>query len=166
MRKNSTIEHRFVNRLTLVLLAVFGSVPILAGDSMAVGGARPDLYGTWDLFEVQGSGMAARVRLTIEDGIVTNSTSCSVGEKSVHVKASSTAVITHDEILILEDSRAQKDYEPGVLNCKVSLDKGAIRYEMIEGHLVLRMAGQDEVIELSRSGATFMQARRLASTSR
>lgn len=110
--------------------------------------------------------MAARVRLTINDGIVTNSTSCSFGEKRVHVEASSPAVISHDEILILEGAKAQEEYEPGFLNCKVSLDKGAIRYEMIKGHLVLRMAGQDEVIELSRSGATFMQARRLASTSR
>ena len=161
MRKTKSVPS-----LLLLFSLVIGGTPYWAGDSLAAGDTTPAPYGTWDLFEVQGNGMAARVRLTIEDGIVTNSTSCSSGEKRVHVKASSSAVISHDEILILEDAKAQKAYEPGFLNCKVSLDKGAIRYEMIKGHLVLRMAGQDEVIELSRSGATFMQARRLASTSR
>jgi len=153
-----------VRSLLFVFGLTIGGTSIVTGNA-AADGVSPDLYGTWDVFEVQGNGMAARVRLTVAQGMVTNSTSCSYGDKSLRVQASSSAVITDDEILILENSKAEREYEPGFLNCKVSLDKGTIRYEMIGDHLVLRMAGQDEVIELSRSGATFMQARRLAGTS-
>lgn len=152
-----------VRSLLFVFGLTLGGSSIFTDDSTA-GGISPDLYGTWDVFEIQGNGMSARVRLTVDKGMVTNSTSCSYGDKSVRVQASSSAVITDDEISILENSKAEKEYEPGFLNCKVSLDKGIIRYEMIGDHLVLRMDGQEEVIELSRSGATFIQARRLAGT--
>lgn len=154
-----------VHILLLLFGLTLGGTTLIVEDSVA-GGEKPDLYGTWDLFEVQGSGMAARVRLTVADGVVSNASSCSFGDRRVHVRASSPAVITDEEILILQDSMAEKEYEPGFLNCKVSLDKGVIRYQLVDDHLVLRLEGQDERIELTRSGTTFMQARRLAGTSR
>ena len=150
-----------VRSFLLLFGLALGGTSMLVGEPVAAG-TRPDLYGTWDLFEVRGSGMAARVRLTVEDGVVTNTSWCSFGENSVHVRASSPAVITDEEIAILHDSMAEKAYEPGSLNCQASLDKGTIRYELVDGHLVLRPEGQDELIELTRSGAAFVQARRLA----
>ncbi len=147
-----------------LFLAMFGLA--ISGTMIAVGSAAagdavpPGLYGTWDLFEVQSVGMTARVRLTVEKGRVINSTSCSFADKNVHVQVSSPARITADAISIREDRKAHKEYEPGFLNCKVSLDKGTIRYRLVGDHLVLRLAGQDEAIALSRSGATFIQASR------
>lgn len=144
-----------------LLLIIFGlavSGTLIAIESVGGGDAvPPSLYGTWDLFEVEESGMIARVRLIVDKGSVTNSTSCSFADKSVHVQASSSARITADEISISENSRAQKEYEPGFLNCKASLDKGIIQYELVGDQLVLRKEGKEEVIELSRSGATLMQ---------
>lgn len=153
-------------RSMLALSGLLISSTVAAVDDFTAGeSGMQELYGTWDLFEVKGNGMSARVRLTLEKGNVVNSSSCSYEDKSVHVQASSAARITDDEIMILEDSEAQGEYEPGFLNCKVSLDKGTIRYQLVDDNLVLHMVGHDEIVELSRSGGDFMQARRLAGAS-
>lgn len=154
----------FCLRQTMFRLAIFGTL-IFADGSVAGSAAPPGLYGTWDLFEIQGSGMTARVRLTVEEGRVISATSCSYADKKVHVQANSYAKITADEISIMEDNVAQREYRPGFLNCKVSLDRGTIQYRLVDDHLVLRMAGQDDAIALSRSGASFVQARRLDGSS-
>ena len=132
------------------------------GNCIAAGQADPRLYGTWDLFEIQGNGMTAQVRLTIEYDRVVNSSRCSFQNKQVQAQTVSAAVITKDRITILEESVAQQEYEPGFLQCRVSLERGNIDYHLVNDKLVLQMAGQDQTVELSRSGSVFVQARQLA----
>jgi len=135
-----------------------------AANCLAAGEGDPRLYGTWDLFEVRGNGMTAQVRLTIEKESLANSSLCSYEDKQVKVRTISTAVITNDEIVILEDSEAQREYEPGFLNCRVSLDKGTIRYRLVDDKLILHLVGQEQTVAVSRSGGAFIQARQLAET--
>lgn len=135
---------------------------VAIGNSMAADNVDPRLYGKWDLFEVQGNGMTAQVWLTIEKDNLVNFSICSFEGKQVKVHTSSAAVITKNKIEILEDSEAQREYEPGFLNCRVSLDKGTMEYRLAGDNLVLRMAGHDQTVELSRSGGAFVQARQLA----
>ena len=105
--------------------------------------------------------MTARVKLTFEEGFVISSNTCSYGGKSVYVQAVSPAMITEEEIMILGDSNARREYSPGFLECKTSVDKGVLKYKVIQDNLILQMANESERIELSRSGQTFTQARRL-----
>jgi len=64
--------------------------------------------------------------------------------------------------VILEESEAQREYEPGFLNCKVSLEKGTFRYQLFGDKLLLHVVDHGQSVELSRSGGPFMQARQLA----
>lgn len=149
-----------IHRLILNLTAC--SLLLGAGNSLAAGKGDPRLYGTWDLFEVRGNGMTAQVRLTIEKDSLANSSLCSFEDKQVKVETISSAMITNDEIVILEDSEAQREFEPGFLNCRVSVDKGTIRYRLVDDHLILNLVGHDQTLEVSRSGGDFIQARQLA----
>lgn len=150
------------NSLKAILNLTVWALLIGMSNCGAAGNSDPRLYGTWDLFEVQGNGMTAQVRLTIEKDRLANSSLCSFADKQVTVRTISSAVITRDEIVILEDSEAQREFEPGFLNCRVSVDQGTLRYRLVDDNLVLHVVGHDQTVELSRSGGPFTQARQLA----
>jgi len=151
-----------VASLHTILKSLACSLLIGMGNSLAAEPEDPRPYGTWDLFEVHGNGMTAQVRLTVGKGHVINSSLCSVKDKRVQVQTASPATITRNEIVILEQSEAQREYKPGFLNCKVSLDKGTFRYQLLGDKLVLHLVDHGQSVELSRSGGLFMQARQLA----
>ena len=111
---------------------------------------NPNLYGPWELMVLESAGMTIRLTLIIKTGEVIASNTCSFQEYSVQAEVSSSAVITPDQIHILESNKVQKEYSPGFLGCKASVNKGDIHYQLEGDKLILTMAGRDETVELSR----------------
>ena len=122
---------------------------------------RSEIYGSWDFYELQDMGMLAQVRLIIEKDQITTTSTCFYEGKSVYVETTSPSNISGNKIFIMESSRAEKEYSPGFLKCKVSIDKNTLEYKVARGMLILDMLNNDQRLELSKSGKTFIHARKL-----
>jgi tetratricopeptide (TPR) repeat protein len=108
--------------------------------------------------ELKNVGMTGQFTLTIKENQVMNSCTCSFQGYKVSVQAVSPAVITANEIRVLEASSDMKEYSPGFLQCRASVKKGTMQYQLIEGKLVLAESGKGEAMALSRSGGKFISA--------
>ncbi|UCE83076.1 MAG: tetratricopeptide repeat protein [Deltaproteobacteria bacterium] len=141
---------------SLVIAAT--TIALAGGSSFADDAVNPELYGSWDLLEIESQGMTAQLTLIIDEGRVAAGSKCSFREFSVSVQTHSAAQITGSEIRVLEPSRAMKEYSPGFLECTASLQEGNMQYELRDGQLVLYMVQEEETYVLSRSGGPFKAA--------
>ncbi len=135
-----------VSYLAGMILFAFADGKALA-DKTAVDSA---LYGSWELMVLESGGMTIRLTLVINAGKVIASNTCSFQEYSVLAEVASSAVITPDEIQILETNKVQKEYSPGFLRCNATVNKGDMHYQLEGDKLILTMAGKDDTVELSR----------------
>lgn len=131
--------------VVMILLAFVGG-SVLADESTS----NPELFGIWELMKLETGGMAIELTLIIKEGEIISSNTCSFQEYSVLAEVSSPAVITSDEIQVLESSKVVKEHSPGFLRCNASVKEGNMQYQLLGDKLVLSMAGIDEVVELSR----------------
>ena len=150
----------FLRRILLASFVVAATVVMLAGGSSwtDASGVNPELYGTWDAVEAKNVGMTGRVTLTIKENEIINTCTCSFPGYQVTVQASSPAVITANEIRALEASSEMKEYRPGFLQCRASVEKGTMYYQLIDGKLILAESPTGEALALSRSGGKFRAA--------
>jgi tetratricopeptide (TPR) repeat protein len=123
-------------------------------------GVNPEVYGTWDLLEIENMGMMLQSTLTIDKNQIINHNTCMFREYSVVAQTSSPAVITPNEIRVLESSMAVEDYSPGFLRCKASIEAATMQYQLRNGKLFLYMPEDEETFELTRSGGQFRAAKR------
>ena len=121
---------------------------------------NPALFGSWDLFEVSDIGMKAQIKLLIDKDQVQTSTTCLYQDKKVHVQVASQANISNNEIHILEDNIAQKEYSPGFLKCKASIEKTILKYELLDKTLLITMPDNNFKMQLVRSSETFIPAKK------
>ena len=136
------------------------AIALAGGSSWADDAVNPELYGSWDMLEIEAHGMTAQLTLTIEEGRVTAGSKCFFGEYNVFVQTTSPAEITADEIRVLEGSRAMKEYSPGFLECTASVYEGNMQYHLRDGKLVLYSVKEEETYVLTRSGGPFKSAKR------
>ncbi len=122
---------------------------------------NPALFGSWDLFEVSDIGMKAQIKLLIDEDQVQTSTTCLYQNKKVHVQVASQANISNNEIHILENNIAQKEYSPGFLKCKASIEKTILKYELLNKALLVTMPDKNFKIQLVRSSETFIPAKKI-----
>jgi tetratricopeptide (TPR) repeat protein len=122
-------------------------------------GVNPEVYGTWDLLEIENLGLRIQSTLTIQKNQVISSNTCYYKEYSVVAQTSSPAVITDNEIRILESSTAMED-SPGLFRCKASMEAATMQYQLRDGKLFLYMPEEEETIALTRSGGQFRGATR------
>jgi tetratricopeptide (TPR) repeat protein len=150
----------FLRRILLASSVVAATVIMLAGGSSwaDASGVNPELYGTWDAVEAKTVGMTGRVTLTIKENEIVNSCTCFFPGYQVTVQATSPAVITANEIRALEASSEMKEYRPGFLQCRASVKKGTMYYQLIDGKLILAESPTGEAMALSRSGGEFRAA--------
>jgi hypothetical protein len=150
----------FLRRILLASFIVAVTVITLAGGNSWAdeSGVNPEVYGTWDVMELKNVGMTGQFTLTIKENQVMNSCTCSFQGYKVSVQAVSPAVITANEIRVLEASSDMKEYSPGFLQCSASVKKGTMQYQLIDGKLVLAESGKGEAMALSRSGGKFISA--------
>jgi hypothetical protein len=142
------ILKKILFRFVSIVLTVFA---ITSGSSLADETAvNPELYGAWELMNLEKGGMRIQVALLIKDSEVISSNTCAFNEYSVLAEASSPAVITADEIQILESSSVMKEHSPGFLQCRASVSEGNLQYQLRNGKLVLTIPEKQETIELSR----------------
>ena len=120
---------------------------------------NPEVYGTWDLLEIENLGLKIQSTLTIQKNQVTANNTCYFKGDSVVAQTSSPAVITPKEIRILESSMAVED-NPGLFRCKASIEAATMQYQLRDGTLFLYMPGEEETFALSRSGGPFSAAKR------
>ena len=150
----------FIRRILLTSFIVAATVIMLAGGGSWVGasGVNPELYGTWDGLELKHVGMTGRITFTIKENQLINTSSCSFPGYQVTVQATSPVVITANEIRVLEESSEMKEYRPGFLQCRASIKKKTMYYQLIDGKLVLAESPGGEAMALSRSGGKFKSA--------
>jgi tetratricopeptide (TPR) repeat protein len=150
----------FLRRILLASFIVAATgIMLVGGSSWAdASGVNPELYGTWDAVEAKTVGMTGRVTLTIKENEVINSCACSFPGYQVTVQAASPAVITANEIRVLEARSETKEYRPGFLQCRASVKKGTMYYQLIDGKLILAESPTGEAMALSRSGGKFRAA--------
>jgi len=122
-------------------------------------GVNPEVYGTWDLLEMENLGLRIRSTMTIQKNQVITSNTCYYEDYSVVAQTSSPAVITSNEIRILESSTAMED-SPGLFRCKASMEAATMQYQLRDGKLFLYMPEEEETIALTRSGGQFRGATR------
>jgi hypothetical protein len=142
------IVRKTLVRLFIITATVFA---FSGGSSLADKNAvNPELYGYWELMTLERGGMTIQATLLIKENTVVSSNTCSFQEYSVLAEASSPAVITADEIRILESSNVMKEHSPGFLQCRASINEGKMQYQLRDGKLVLTSPEKDETIELSK----------------
>jgi regulator of sirC expression with transglutaminase-like and TPR domain len=150
----------FIRRILLASFIVAATVIMLVGGSSwaDASGVNPELYGTWDAVEAKTVGMTGRVTFTITENEVINTCTCSFPGYQVSVQVASPAVITASEIRTLESRSEMKEYRPGFLQCRASVKKGTMYYQLIDGKLILAESPTGEALALSRSGGKFRAA--------
>ena len=150
----------FLRRILLASFIVAATgIMLVGGSSWAdASGVNPELYGTWDAVEAKTVGMTGRVTLTIKENEVINTCTCSFPGYQVSVQAASPAVINASEIRTLESRSEMKEYRPGFLQCRASVKKGTMYYQLIDGKLILAESPTGEALALSRSGGKFRAA--------
>lgn len=144
-----------LRKILLTFLSVTATVFAIAGSS-ALGvetAINPEIYGSWEMMNLEQSGMGIQMNLIIKESQVIASTTCAFEEYSVLAQTSSPAVITANEIQVLESSSVMKEYSPGFLQCRSSIDARNMQYQLRDGKLVLSMPGKEETHELSRSNS-------------
>ena len=153
-------QKMFLRRIVLASFVVAATVVMLAGASSRAdaSGVNPELYGTWDAVEAKTVGMTGRVTLTIKENEIINTCTCYFPGYQVSVQASSPAEITATEIRALEARSEMKEYRPGFLQCRASVKKGTMYYQLIDGKLILAESPTGEALALSRSGEKFKAA--------
>ena len=112
--------------------------------------ANPDVYGSWELLTIERAGMTIELTLIINAGEIISSNTCSFQDYSVLAEVSSSAVITSDEIRVLESKKVLKEHSPGFLRCNASVKEGNMQYQVAGDKLVLTMEGRNETVELTR----------------
>jgi tetratricopeptide (TPR) repeat protein len=153
-----------LRKILLTFLSVTATVFAIAGSS-ALGvetAINPEIYGSWEIMNLEQSGMRMQANLIIKESQVISSTTCAFEAQvyqflqkdySVLAQTSSPAVITANEIQVLESNSVMKEYSPGLLQCRSSIDAGNMQYQLRNGKLVLSMPGKEETHELSRSNS-------------
>jgi tetratricopeptide (TPR) repeat protein len=150
----------FMRRILLASFIVAATVVMLAvvGSWADASGVNPELYGTWDGVEAKTVGMTGRITLTIKENEIINTCTCYFPGYQVTVQASSPAVITATEIRALEARSEMKEYRPGFMQCRASVKKATMYYQLIDGKLILAESPSGEALALSRSGGKFRAA--------
>ena len=143
--------------VTIILVCVF----ILIYFFQVNKAINPALFGSWDLFEVSDIGMKAQIKLLIDKDQVQTSTTCLYQDKKVQVQIASQANISNDEIHILEDNSVQKEYSPGFLKCKASIEKTILKYEILNKTLLITMPDKNFKMQLVKSSKTFIPAKKI-----
>lgn len=145
----------FLRKISLTSFIVVATViAVVGGKALAdQSPVNPELYGSWNLLDLEQAGMRAKLLLIIEENKVIALNTCSFGEYSVTVQTSSAAEITADEIRILESNFAMEEYSPGFLQCKATIKAANAQYQLREGKLFLSVPEQEETVELTRSGS-------------
>ncbi len=144
-----------LRKILFTFLSVTATVFAIAGSS-ALGvetAINPEIYGSWEMMNLKQSGMRIQMNLIIKENQVISSNTCTFEEYSVLAQTSSPAVITANEIQVLESSSVMKEYSPGFLQCRSSIDARNMQYQLRDGKLVLSMPGKEETHELSRSNS-------------
>jgi len=139
--------------VTVTIIALTSGSPF-ADES----GVNPEVYGTWDLLEIENLGLRIQSTLTIQKNQVIANNTCYFKEYSVVAQTSSPAVITPNEIRVLESSMAVED-SPGLFRCKASMEAATMQYQLRDGKLFLYMPDEEETIALTRSGGQFRAAK-------
>ena len=135
-------------------------IALASGSPLAEESAvNPEVYGTWDLLEMENLGLRIRSTMTIQKNQVITRNTCYYEDYSVVAQTSSPAVITSNEIRILESSTAMED-SPGLFRCKASMEAATMQYQLRDGKLFLYMPEEEETIALTRSGGQFRGATR------
>lgn len=143
---------RIISLTSFIVVATV--IAVVGGSALAdKTPVNPELYGSWNLLDLEQAGMRAKLILIIEENKVTAFNTCSFGEYSVTVQTSSAAEITADEIRILESKFAREEYSPGFLYCTATLKAGKGPYQLREGKLVLTVSEKGETVELTRFGS-------------
>ena len=152
-----------ISKKTLLTYFILSATVItLAGGSSWADerGVNPEVYGTWDMLEIKNLGMTLQLTLTIKENEVIGVNNCYLGKYKVSARTASPAVITPNEIRVLEASEAIKEYSPGFLRCRASLDVGELQYQLRDGKLILYAPEEEETFECTRSGGQFKAAKR------
>lgn len=142
----------FIITATIVVMA--------AGSGFAdESGVNAEVYGTWDLLEIENLGLKIQTTMTIQKNQVVANNTCYFKGESVVAQTSSPAVITPNEIRVLESSMAVED-NPGFFRCKASIEAATMQYQLRDGKLFLYMPDEEETFALTRSGGPFTAAKR------
>ncbi len=129
--------------VTIILLPT----SISSAEEIAV---NPELYGSWNALNLEQNGLKANLTLVIEENQVIAHNSCSFRGYSVVAQTSSPAVVTSNEIRILQSKMAMEEYSPGFLQCKASIKAANMKYQLRDGKLFLDVPEQGETLQLSR----------------
>ena len=120
-----------LRKILLTFLSVTATVFAIAVSS-ALGvetAINPEIYGSWEMMNLEQSGMRIQMNLIIKESQVIASNTCTFKEYSVLAQTSSPAVITANEIQVLESSSVMKEYSPGFLQCRSSIDAANMQYQ-------------------------------------
>ena len=145
----------FFRKISLTSFIVVATVIAVVGGSPLADKppVNPELYGSWNLLDLEQAGMKVKLRLIIEEDKVIAHSTCFFGEYSVKAQTSSAAQITANEIRILESHVAKEEYSPGFLECTATIKAANAQYQLRDGKLFLTVPEQQETVELTRSGS-------------
>ena len=132
----------------IVAMSLFG---FTGGSALAdATAANPEVYGSWELLTIERAGMTIELTLIINADEIISSNTCSFQDYSVLAEVASSAVITSDEIQVLESKKVLKEHSPGFLRCNASVKEGNMQYQVAGDKMVLTMEGRNETVELTR----------------
>jgi tetratricopeptide (TPR) repeat protein len=143
----------YLRKIFCIFVVVAATVMVLLSSSSSAEElvVNPELYGSWNALNLEQNGLKANLILIIaKDQVIAHNT-CSFRGYSVVAQTSSPAVITSNEIRILQSNMAMEEYSPGFLQCKASIKAANMKYQLRDGKLLLDVPEEGETLELSRA---------------
>jgi tetratricopeptide (TPR) repeat protein len=143
----------YLRKIFCIFAVITATVMVLFASSSSAEeiAVNPELYGSWNALNLEQNGLKANLILIIEKDQVIAHNTCSFRGYSVVAQTSSPAVITSNEIRILQSNMAMEEYSPGFLQCKASIEAANMKYQLRDGKLFLDVPEEGETLELSRA---------------
>lgn len=117
----------------------------------ATTGVDPGVFGSWVAMDLENVGMHIVSTITIHPDRVEITSRCSYGDKRVEAKATAPARVTESEIQVTEARNVEKEYSPGFLRCRASINPMKVNYHLKDGKLLLTEPGSAKTQALHRA---------------
>lgn len=125
-------------------------IPVLFVSPMLNADPTDDIYGSWEMMNINQSGANYQIVMTVEPDTVRMTSRCSHNGNQVEAIVSSAAIITGDQLQITATDSDEKEHSPGYLSCRASIKPMHLNYAFEEGDLVLSDPKQTKPMVLKR----------------
>jgi hypothetical protein len=137
-----TLKETTVNSQKTMTSALF-----LILSSVSFGQAIPQAYGRWTMPTIYSGGVAYDVHLKLQEGLVTETVTCTGLGQTATTQVSAAATITESTITTVQSTNSQI---VGTLPCTATISAGTLSYAVSTDGRILTMSDDQSSVMLTR----------------